>query len=398
MHAAVLLLNRGRGSGGVARQHARSLLDAGHRVTFMHPRMGSGVAGAENVNVALHTDVMPVHEFLPAAGDQQQAVSTMTPVQALRYTADIAAALSSLDHVDVVVAHHANLTSVAARYFADRMRIPYVVFAHGTGIEPRHYGGYDDAVWSEIKEALEGADGIIVTTDYVRDELVRPLVDVPLSRFFVLPCGVDVDEFHPLRTGDIRERFGLPERYVICPGAVTRLKGPQNVVAASREYADLAETIFIGDGDLRSRLEAELGERGRFLGFVSDAHKAALINAATLLVAAPEKREHFGIIYVEALASGTVPVAYSGGGVDSIISREVGVTTERDPAILGRSVRRLLEDEDLRKRMALDGRQRAIRLYDEGELGSELVSWLTAIAARRPWQPATHPVFGGVAR
>jgi glycosyltransferase involved in cell wall biosynthesis len=364
----------------------------------MHPHMGEGVVGANNVDVALHSDIVPVHEYLPVAGARQQAVSTMTPVQALRYTADIAAALSMLGHVDVVVAHHANLTAVAAQYFAHRMRIPYVVFVHGTGIEPRHDGGYDSAVWEEIRDAIEGAAGIIVTTDYVRDELVRPVADIPVGRFFVLPCGVDLDEFHPDNRSDVRERYGLPERYVICPGALTKLKGPQNVVAASREYADLAETMFIGDGDLRQELEHDLGDRGRVLGFVSDADKAALINGATVLAAAPEKREHFGIIYVEALAAGTVPVAYSGGGVNSIISRDVGVTTERDPRALGRAIRRILHDDEQRSNMARAGRERAVRLYDDAALGSELEAWLTAIARHDPrLRMGEHPVFGGVA-
>lgn len=398
MHAAVLLLNRGRGSGGVARQHARSLLAAGHRVTFLHPRMDDGVPGAVNLDVALHTDVLPVHEYLPAAGGRQQPVATMSEAQATRYTSDLASALDRLDDVDVVVAHHANVSAVAAHDYATQHRIPFVVFVHGTGIEPRRHGGYDDAVWSEIRSALEAAAGILVTTDYVRDELVRPLADVPLGKFFVLPCGVDLAEFAPDRATAVRARFGLPDRFVIAPGAVTWAKGAHNVVAASAEYADLAPTIFIGDGDLRSELEAVLGDRGRFLGFVSEQDKAALINEATILAAAPEKREHFGIIYIEALAAGTVPVAYRGGGVDSIITHDVGVRTDRDPRLLGRSIRRLLADRSAMSRMAAAGRDRAERLYDVAALGDEFSSWLAAVAAHdRMWGVAQHPVFGQAA-
>ncbi len=395
MHVVVLLLNRGRGSGGVARQHARSLIDRGHRVTFMHPHMDAGVAGADNRDVSLHTDIVPVHEYLPAARGKQQAVSKMTPVQAMRYTADIAAALSTLEDVDIVLAHHANLTAIATRYFAKRLRIPYVVFVHGTGIEPRLHGGYAQPVWNEIQAALEEAAGLIVTTEYVRDELVRPMVDVPVSRFFVLPCGVNVDLFRPGAGGDVRERYGLPEKYVICPGAVTFLKGPQNVVAATAEYADLAPTVFIGDGDLRHDLEAKLGDRGRFLGFVSDADKAALINAATVLTAAPEKREHFGIIYIEALAAGTVPVAYEGGGVGSIITRTVGVATPRNPATLGKAIRRVLENDQLRERMAVAGRLRAECEYDKDVLGSAFSSWIADLAGvDHHGVAARHPVHG----
>ncbi len=261
MHAAVLLLNRGRGSGVVARQHVRALLAAGHRVSFLHPHMNGGVQGAHNIDVPLHSAVLPVHEYLPRCPGPQRAVSDMTGVQAMRYIADYVHALASLDAVDVVVAHHANLAAVAARIFANVRGVPYVLFVHGTGIEPRARGGYSDAVWDEVVDSLMGAAGIVVTTDYVRDALVRPLVDLPRDRFLVLPCGVDVTEFQPAPWPAVRTKYGLPEVYVICPGALTPAKGPQNVVAASAHFADLAPTVFIGGGDLRPRLEAELGNR-----------------------------------------------------------------------------------------------------------------------------------------
>jgi glycosyltransferase involved in cell wall biosynthesis len=148
------------------------------------------------------------------------------------------------------------------------------------------------------------------------------------------------------------------------------------VVTASREYADLAPTFFIGSGELRSQLERDLEGRGRFLGFVSADDKAELINGATLLVAGPEKKEHFGIIYAEALAGGTPCVAYEGGGVDSIVTRDVGILTPRDPADLGRAVRQILEDEPRRSSMAAQARRRAEEHFDTVQLGAALESWL----------------------
>ena len=255
-----------------------------------------------------------------------------------------------------------------------------MIFVHGTGIEPMHRGGYAPRVWEEIDAALRNAAGIIVTTEYVRDRLVRPAVPLPLDRFLVLPCGVDLDELQPGAAGDVWARYSLPPTYVISAGAVTWLKGAHNVVRASEQYADLAPTVFIGDGGLRSELEPRLGDRGRFLGFVSNADKAALFAGATLLVAAPEKREHFGIIYVEGLATGAVPVAYRGGGVDTIVTPDVGVLTERDPARLGLAVRSLLLDAPLRSSLAEAGRRRAAAWFDAKALGAVLVDWLVETA------------------
>ncbi|NND03992.1 MAG: glycosyltransferase family 4 protein [Acidimicrobiia bacterium] len=385
MHVVVLTLNRGRGSGCVARDQAASLLAAGHRVTYLYAGMSERVMGADNIDVQLHSPTVPVHEYLPAAEADQLRVSSMSAAVARRYTADFVAALSAIDGVDLIVAHHATITSVAARVVAKSRHIPYVVFAHGTGIEPRHHGGYADQIWDAIAGSLVDASGIIVTTDYVRDSLVRPLVDVPVSRFIVLPCGVDSMDFEPPPGTDIKAKYKLPERYVVCPGALTYAKGPQNVVAASSFYADLAPTIFIGDGDIADELESALGSRGRLLGYVPTVDKDALIKAATVLTAAPVKREHFGIIYVEAMAAGAVPVAYSGGGVDSIVLPDCGVLTQRAPRALGTAIRSLLLDDWRRTQLAAAGQLRARAEFDKSVLGRRFVEFAKSLAM---WSPA----------
>ncbi len=348
----------------------------------MYAGMSERVMGADNLDVALHESTVPVHEYLPAAEAEQRRVSAMSTSVARSYAADYLAAIGGIDDVDLIIAHHATITAVAARTAARERGIPYVVFAHGTGIEPRHHGGYADQVWEEIARSLRDAAGIIVTTEYVRDALVLPLVDVPPGRFLILPCAVDPTAFEPIPGTDIKAKYGLPERYVICPGALTYAKGPQNVASASRFYSDLAPTIFIGDGDIADELATALGSRGRLLGYVPTVDKDALICAATVLTAAPVKREHFGIIYVEAMAAGTVPVAYSGGGVDSIVTPDCGVLTERAPRALGNAIRSVLLDDWRRLEMSAAGQARARREFGKDQLGDRFVKFAEAIACR----------------
>ncbi|MDH3733224.1 MAG: glycosyltransferase family 4 protein [Gemmatimonadota bacterium] len=373
----MMMLNAGRGSGEVARQQARQLIARGHEVLFMHPGVGEGVDGAAKYDVALPGPHLPVHEYLPSAGPAQKAVSEMAYEEASDLVPYYERALERhIEGADIVVGHHANLVALATHRVCTRAGKPYVLFLHGTGIEPRLHGGYDDRLWREIEQAIREAAGLLVTTEYVRDALVRSVVPVPPERFLVLPCGIDLDEFNPERRGDAVRRHDLRDPYVICPGALTLSKGPQNVVAASEQYGDLAPTIFIGDGELRPQLERDLGSRGRFLGFVSSEDKAELITGATLLVAAPEKKEHFGIIYAEALAGGTPCVAYRGGGVDSIVTPDCGILTTRDPVALGQAVRRLLEDEPRRLAMKEEARRLAEGRFDAVELGGVLEDWL----------------------
>ncbi|ODS30746.1 MAG: glycosyltransferase [Candidatus Scalindua rubra] len=380
MNIAILLLNKGRGSGVAAKDQAEVLLGQNHTVFYIHPEVGDGVNGAHNIDIHLGKKTLPVHEYLPSAKEDQKAVSSMGYDEAMSYLPAYENALeSNIQYIDIVIGHHANLTAIATANICKRYNKPYVLFLHGTGIEPRHQGLYDDKVWQLIQTAIEDANGIIVTTEYVRDHLVRNLIDIPLDRFLVLPCGVDLTEFNPGNTGSIIDKYDLSSKYVICPGALSTLKGPQNVVQASKYYSDLAPTIFIGDGELKEELEEELGDRGRFLGFVSDADKAQLINAATLLAAAPEKKEHFGIIYTEAIAGGVPVVAYEGGGVNSLVTEDTGVLTQRNPKALGEAVRSLLLDRKTHDSMAINCRKRAAELYSTDVLGPQLIRWLSGI-------------------
>ena len=364
----------------VAKEHAEFLLGEGHGVYFMHPNIGAGVEGAMNKDVQLHSDIVPVHEYLPSVKAGQKAVSTMTFDEAMAYVPDYEKALEEvISHTDIVIGHHANLTAIATARVCQRHSKPYVLFLHGTGIEPRHHRLYDDKLWDLIADAIMHANGLIVTTEYVRDELVRNLLDIPEEKFLIQPCGVDIAEFNQDNTAHINEEFNLPDRYVICPGALTESKGPQNVVEASKGYAESADTIFIGDGDLRTQLEKQIGNRGRFLGFVSDQQKAKLINAATLLVAAPEKKEHFGIIYTEAMAASVPIVAYEGGGVNSIVTNKTGILTNRNPEALGAAVRSLLLNEERRLTMTAKCRERATKYYARHILGPKLSRWLSEV-------------------
>ena len=377
MRIAILLLNKGRGSGEVARQHVRFLIKQGHQVYFLHPEIGDGIAGAINIDIQLHSPIKPVHEYLPSAGVQQKQVARMDFAEAVSYLPDYETALEKIaENVDIFIGHHANLSAIAVHNVAARFNIPFVLFLHGTGIEPRHEKLWNDEVWELIQKAIEEAKGIIVTTEYVRDALVKPLVALPDDRFLILPCGVDLVDFRPENTQGIREKYNLHEKYIICPGALTKSKGPQNVVEASKQYADLAQTLLIGAGELEKELEDNLDDRGKLLGFVSSEDKARLINAATILTAAPEKKEHFGIIYAEALAGGTAVVAYDGGGVGSIINPEVGILTERSPEVLGKNIRSLLQDQQQIRQMSEKAREVALQKFDYNVLVKELADWL----------------------
>jgi hypothetical protein len=111
-------------------------VEAHHEVILMHPDVGAGVAGCRNIDIELHSDILPVHEYLPSAGDKQKPVSSMSCDEAIAYATHYEAALEPVvDDVDIVIGHHANLCAIATARDARRHGKPYVLFLHGTGIQ-----------------------------------------------------------------------------------------------------------------------------------------------------------------------------------------------------------------------------------------------------------------------
>jgi len=278
--------------------------------------------------------------------------------------------------VDVFIGHHANLSAVATARVAREEGKPFVLFLHGTGIEPRLHGHYDDRVWGLIEDAIHGAAGILVTTEYVRDELVRPLVDRPEEDFLVLPCGVDLVDFHPDNTAGIREKYDLPETYAICPGALTAVKGPQNVVQASSAYADLAPTMFIGDGELRDEVEQlidRLGLRGvvRLLGWRRDV--SDLLHAMDVFLLT-SRFEGLPRALLQAMAAGVPVVATAVDGTPEVVrDRRTGLLIPPgDPQAAAEKVLELIRNPELRGRCVDGGRRMLPDQFDIHRMVSDL--------------------------
>lgn len=86
--------------------------------------------------------------------------------------------------------------------------------------------------------------------------------------------------------------------------------------------------FIIGDGPERERLESKALQNIKFLGHVTDLERSQLMTRARAVVVAA--LEDYGLVPVEANASGTPVVAYGAGGVlDTQLPGQTGVFFER---------------------------------------------------------------------
>ncbi len=139
-----------------------------------------------------------------------------------------------------------------------------------------------------------------------------------------------------------------------------------------------AQLVVAGAGRDRKRLEARahrlgLDDRVRFLGRVSDATLPAVYRAGDAFVMMCRERwggleaEGFGIVFLEAAASGIPSIAgRSGGSHEAVVDGETGyVINPDDVMLLSQSLERLLVDPALRQRMGAAARAWAVECsYD----------------------------------
>jgi glycosyltransferase involved in cell wall biosynthesis len=177
-------------------------------------------------------------------------------------------------------------------------------------------------------------------SESTRDDLIAR--GIAPEQIRVIHNGVDTESITP----DARSRSPVP-RFLY----LGRLKRYKQIDLIIRAFAELgiagARLDLAGTGDDRARLEAlvrslDLGDRVRFLGFVSEVEKLALLRSAWALVFTSPK-EGWGITNLEAAAAGTPVIASDSPGLrDSVRHGETGLLVPHGdvPALAG-SMRRL---------------------------------------------------------
>ncbi|HJU89747.1 MAG TPA: glycosyltransferase family 4 protein [Gemmatimonadaceae bacterium] len=185
---------------------------------------------------------------------------------------------------------------------------------------------------------------------------------IPRNQIRVIYPGVDTVYFTP--SPDER----APNPVFAYVGRLKRYKGVDIVMRAFAELRHPTATLEIaGTGDYRPTLEAlaaslDLGQRVRFLGFISEEEKRALLRRAWALAFASPK-EGWGITNLEAAASGTPVVASNSPGLrESVRDGETGfLVRHADVSAMADAFRRLAESPELVGRLAVGARAFAER-------------------------------------
>ncbi|MBI3622347.1 MAG: glycosyltransferase family 4 protein [Nitrospirae bacterium] len=179
------------------------------------------------------------------------------------------------------------------------------------------------------RNAIEQSRRVTTLSEFMRQR-VHARHGAPLERIDVIPGGVNEMRFRPAPDKpSVRAKLGLPAgRFMLFTvrNLVPRM-GLDNLILAMRRVvrgAPGALLVIGGTGRLRGRLESlveehHLNEHVRFTGFISEDELPLYYQAADLFVLPTVQLEGFGLVTVEALASGLPVVGTRIGGTPEIL-------------------------------------------------------------------------------
>ena len=230
------------------------------------------------------------------------------------------------------------------------------------------------------EQVVEAADMLIASTDLEAKQLIE-LYDADPARVEVVHPGVDLEVFQSRGQRASRARLGLPEdaTVLLFAGRIQPLKAPDVLLRA-------VAVLLSWDPSLRSRLVVPVvgGPSGTGLEhpeslvqlaaglgisdvvrFVPPVAQSTLVDwySAATLVCVPSYNESFGLVAVEAQATGTPVVAAAVGGLTTVVRDGVsGLLVEgHDPEDLARAIDRIIGQPELRSRLSLASRAQAAR-------------------------------------
>lgn len=233
---------------------------------------------------------------------------------------------------------------------------------------------------------LRHAGVILVDSRSTRDDL-RSLTGRADPRVKVVGLGVDAP---PRPSGEeverVLSRHGLRPPYILFVGTIEPRK---NLCTLARAYASFGGAERLRSGELvlagplgwmrRGEMSRILGQQGvRWLGYLPQDELEAVYAAATVF-AYPSLYEGFGLPVLEAMARGLAVVTSNTSSLREVGEGVALLVDPEDPMEMGKALRRLIEDPDLREELAQKGRERAAEYSWESTVEKTLRAYREAL-------------------
>lgn len=247
---------------------------------------------------------------------------------------------------------------------------PYILTGHGGDIMSMNKGFLKDLK----KIAFEKAGQVVVVSKQLAEKVRETAPSVEPK---IISMGCDTTMFSPAYRKENYFKQGN-RRVILFVGRLEEVKGVEYLIDAM-EYTD-AKLVIAGSGSLEASLKKRaerFGDRIEFLGSKTHAELKEIYPSADVFVMSSVTtqkgaKEGFGLVMLEAMASGVPVVAFASGGIPQLITHDVNglLCEEKDIKSLAENINSVLSDEELRNRLIQNG-NRTVKEYDYKEIAKK---------------------------
>jgi phosphatidylinositol alpha-1,6-mannosyltransferase len=269
-----------------------------------------------------------------------------------------------------------------------RLSRPYGVIVHGAEVT---VPGRLPLIASTLRYVLRHASVVISAGGYPEAE-ARRIAAERMPPVLQIPPGVDTTRFRPLdvvRRSEVRRSLGLSDDALLV-SSYSRLvprKGMDTLIRASVHLQSDFPTMRVAIGGVGrdakrlKKLAESIKAPVAFLGRVPDDQLSDWLGASDLMVMDCRSRwlgleqEGFGIVFVEAAATGTAQVAgRSGGSHEAVLDGVTGIVVDNSRSVssLVWAMSELLGDDERRHRFGEQSRLVAVERFDWEVLAAKL--------------------------
>lgn len=244
--------------------------------------------------------------------------------------------LHKFKRIDVLHANFCLPDGIATAKLARRLRLPFVITEHQGILAELLSKGYLSKM---MLPAYANAHRVIAVSEQTRELLID--AGAREDNLVVIPNGIDNQLFvATARQSTIKK--------LIFIGNLVELKGVQILLKALASLQDPTLSLsLVGEGIYRKELEKlcltlGLSKQVQFWGEQSPSEVAKMLHQHDALIH-PSFIESFGIVVVEAMASGLPVLATINGGSEYILSPQTGILVpSRDVEAMAAGIRQLI--------------------------------------------------------
>jgi L-malate glycosyltransferase len=339
------------GSGVVASELGLHLARRGCEIHFISSSLPFRLRGYEE-KIFYHQVDMPTYPVFLNSPYTLSLATVMSEV-AVRHGLDLL-------HVHYAIPHAAS-AYLARQMLAGQKDLKVVTTLHGTDIT---LVGQEPSFRPITRFVIQQSDAVTAVSTFLKEETIRHFEC--REDIHVIPNFVDARIFQPREPANRPRLFGQPgEKLLLHASNFRKVKNlPAVVEVFARVAAKIScRLLLVGDGPelvtVREELEdRKLNDRVEYLGHVNNLER--IMPEADLLLL-PSLHESFGLVALEAMSCGVIPLVTSRGGAGEFVQDGINGFL-RDPEDLDgmtAAALQILGDDSLRQHMGEEARRDA---------------------------------------